>query len=371
MVTDAWDSGQDYERYVGRWSRKVAAEFVRWLALPPGLAWADVGSGTGALTSTILTMCDPASVRGIDASAGFVTQARQRITAPQALFETGDATRLPWDSAVFDVTVSGLVLNFVPDHESMVREMVRVTKPGGRVAAYVWDYAGGMQMMRHFWDAAIAVSPGDARLDQAERFPLCQPGPLQALFERAHLTSVAVRAIEIPTVFQDFDDFWTPFLGKTGAAPTYLASAGDDVRRRDPAVSRGATWIDAPPTDRADRPGMGGSGSGMTPRAAGLVLGIVVTALAALCLAGGPTPGVAPVTTGPRFSAGRSRTPRNTGHARAIRPGSSTAPPSSSARSVTTTRSSRVGRSVEPSRRRGSIAQPPSRPCATSTRRRP
>jgi SAM-dependent methyltransferase len=130
------------------------------------------------------------------------------------------------------VAVSGLVLNFVRDHESMAREMARVTKPGGRVAAYVWDYAGGMQMMRHFWDAAVAVSPDDARLDQAERFPLCQPAPLKALFERADLRSVTVRAIDISTVFQNFDDYWTPFLGKTGAAPTYLASVGGEVQER-------------------------------------------------------------------------------------------------------------------------------------------
>jgi hypothetical protein len=130
------------------------------------------------------------------------------------------------------VTVSGLVLNFVRDSASMAREMARVTRPGGRVAAYVWDYAAGMQMMRHFWDAAIAVSPDDGKLDQAERFPLCQPGPLQALFERTGLKSVTVGAIDIPTVFQDFDDFWTPFLGRTGAAPTYLASVGDATRER-------------------------------------------------------------------------------------------------------------------------------------------
>jgi hypothetical protein len=89
-----------------------------------------------------------------------------------------------------------------------------------------------MQMIRHFWDAVIAVSPNDAKLDQAERFPLCQPQPLQALFERTELKSVAVRAIDIPTVFQDFDDYWNPFLGRQGAAPTYLASVGDEVRER-------------------------------------------------------------------------------------------------------------------------------------------
>jgi hypothetical protein len=125
-----------------------------------------------------------------------------------------------------------LVLNFVRDHESMAREMVRVTKSGGRVAAYVWDYAGGMQMIRHFWDAAIAVSPQDAKLDQAERFPLCQPGPLQALFEQVGLKSVTVRAIDIPTVFRNFDDYWNPFLGRTGAAPSYLASVDVEVQER-------------------------------------------------------------------------------------------------------------------------------------------
>ena len=169
---------------------------------------------------------------GIDASEGFVSRARARIEDPRAHFETGDATRLPWESGARDVTVSGLVLNFVPDHESMAREMARVTRPGGRVAAYVWDYAGGMQMIRHFWDAAIAVSPDDAKLDQAERFPLCQPGPLQALFEQVGLKSVALRAIDIPTVFRSFDDYWTPFLGRTGAAPSYLAAVPDEIRER-------------------------------------------------------------------------------------------------------------------------------------------
>jgi ubiquinone/menaquinone biosynthesis C-methylase UbiE len=135
-VADAWDSGHAYEQYVGRWSRRVAIEFLRWLAPPPGLAWADVGCGTGALASSIVEACEPASVYGIDASERFVSRARIRIGDPRAHFEMGDATRLPRKSGVHDVTVSGLVLNFVGDQESMAREMVRVTKPGGRVGAY-------------------------------------------------------------------------------------------------------------------------------------------------------------------------------------------------------------------------------------------
>ncbi|MGH7383735.1 MAG: class I SAM-dependent methyltransferase, partial [Candidatus Rokuibacteriota bacterium] len=192
--TETWGSGDAYERYVGRWSRKVAAELLGWLEVGRGLAWADVGSGTGALAETILATCEPASIEGVDASEGFVSHARQRLGDPRVRFVTGDATRLPWEPAAFDVTISGLVLNFVADHEAMVREMTRVTKPGGRVAVYVWDYAGGMQMVRYFWDAAVAVNPHDAKLDQADRFPVCQPGPLRGLFERVGLRSVETRA---------------------------------------------------------------------------------------------------------------------------------------------------------------------------------
>jgi trans-aconitate methyltransferase len=231
-TAEAWDSSDAYEQYVGRWSRRVATEFVRWLAPAPDLEWADVGCGTGALSSVILATCAPAAVHGVDSAPAFVSRAQLRLRDPRARFEIGDAARLSWASAVRDMTVSGLVLNFVRDHDAMTREMARVTRRGGRVAAYVWDYAGGMQMMRHFWDAAVAVSPHDARLDQAERFPLCQPEPLRALFERAGLTSVTVRALDIATVFRDFDDYWHPFLGRTGAAPTYLAAVNDDVRER-------------------------------------------------------------------------------------------------------------------------------------------
>ncbi len=229
---ESWGSGDAYERYVGRWSRQVAVELLRWLAPARGLTWADVGCGTGALAATILAGSEPAAIEGLDTSEGFVAAARERVRDPRARFVTGDATRLPWEAGAFDLTVSGLVLNFVRDHAAMAREMARVTKPGGRVCLYVWDYAGGMQMIRHFWDAVIAVSPGAAKLDQAERFPICQPEPLRALFEGAGLRAVQVRALEIPAVFQDFDDYWTPFLGRQGSAPTYLASVSEATREQ-------------------------------------------------------------------------------------------------------------------------------------------
>jgi SAM-dependent methyltransferase len=196
----------------------------------------DVGCGTGALTESILTQCVPTSVIGIDRSAGFLAEARRHSTDARVHFQVGDATALPLDAATCDVTVSGLVLHFVADPPAMAREMIRVTKPGGTVAAYVWDYAGGMEILRFFWDAAVAVNPQDTQLDQAERFPLCQPEPLTRLWQALGLTAVTVRAIAIPTVFQDFDDYWTPFLGKQGAAPTYLASVDAETQAQIRAV---------------------------------------------------------------------------------------------------------------------------------------
>ncbi len=130
--------------------------------------------------------------------------------------------------------VSGLVLNFVPDQPRAVAEMRRAARPGGTVAVYVWDYAGEMQLIRRFWDAAIALDPAARDLDEAVRFPLCRPDPLRALFEGADLRDVGTKAIDVPTVFADFDDYWSPFLGGQGPAPGYcmkLPEAGRDALR--------------------------------------------------------------------------------------------------------------------------------------------
>ena len=89
-----------------------------------------------------------------------------------------------------------------------------------------------MQMMRHFWDVAVEINLHDSKLDQAERFPICQPEPLETLFRQVGLSSVSVRAIDVATIFRDFDDYWTPFLGKQGAAPIYLAGLDTGARDR-------------------------------------------------------------------------------------------------------------------------------------------
>jgi len=123
-----------------------------------------------------------------------------------------------------DVAVAGLVLNFVPDTARGVAEMARVTRPGGTVSAYVWDYAGKMELMRYFWDAVVTLDRDARALDEGTRFPICRPEPLAALFNSAGLRDVETRAIDVPTHFKDFDDYWTPFLSGQGPAGTYAVS---------------------------------------------------------------------------------------------------------------------------------------------------
>jgi len=228
--SDTWASGGAYEAYVGRWSRAVAGEFLAWLAVPPGSHWLDVGSGTGALTETILQQAQPAEVTGVDPSEGFVSYAREHIQNGRASFRVGDAMALPFADEMFNAVVSSLALNYFPRHDVGLAEMVRVARRGGVVAAYVWDYAGQMQMLRVFWDAAIELDPAIAERDQGNRFPICKPEPLTELFKGAGLTGVEVRAIDLPMNFRDFDDYWLPFLGGQGPAPSYVTSLTEEAR---------------------------------------------------------------------------------------------------------------------------------------------
>lgn len=235
MGSETWAVGERYEPYVGRWSRRIAAEFVGWLAPEPGGRWLDVGCGTGALASTVLAMAQPARVTGFDRSVDFLRHARAKLgpaeTVPVAL-AAADATALPAPGQAFDHVVSGLVLNFVPDPERAVRQMRRVATGGGTVAAYVWDYADRMELIRRFWDAAVRLDPAAADLDEGRRFPICQPDRLAVLFQAAGLSDVDTRAVEVPTIFTDFDDFWTPFLGGQGPAPGYAMALAPQQRDR-------------------------------------------------------------------------------------------------------------------------------------------
>jgi len=227
---DNWANGNLYERYVGRWSRPVAREFLKWLAVPAGRKWLDVGCGTGALSQTILEFSDPAYIKAIDRSEAFVAFARSQTQDQRIQFEVGDAQALNVELGIFDAIVSGLVLNFIPQPEQALAGMRRVARKGGVVGAYVWDYAEGMQLMRHFWDAAVALDPKVNDIDEVRRFPHSRPEPLKELFQGAGFHQVEVISIEIPTEFRDFDDYWSPFLGGQGPAPSYLMSLSDEQR---------------------------------------------------------------------------------------------------------------------------------------------
>jgi SAM-dependent methyltransferase len=229
-LPDAWLDGAAYEQYVGRWSLLVAREFLSWLEVPPGRRWLDVGCGTGALAQTIAQIAEPAAVLGIDRTPGYVAYATQQVHDARVQFQVGDAVALPVDDGAFDAVVSGLMLNFLPDPGVALREMIRAVRTGSIVAAYVWDYAGEMQLMRHFWDTAVALNPEAKGLDEGLRFPLCRPQPLEELFRNNGLHDVSVRNIDVPTDFRDFDDLWSPFLGGNGPAPTYVMSLGEPQR---------------------------------------------------------------------------------------------------------------------------------------------
>ena len=230
-LADVWAAGDAYEPYIGRWSRVVAREFLAWLGDAAAATCIDVGCGTGALTQTILATHDRAQVNAIDASHGFVSYARAHTSDARATFTVADARSLPFASESAHAAVSALVLNFVPNPSAAVAEMTRVVRRKGVVATYLWDYAEGMESIRRFWDAAIELHPSATELDEARRFPLCDPTALASLWTSAGLTSVESRPIEISTRFTSFDDYWTPFLGGQGPAPTFVKQLGETDRQ--------------------------------------------------------------------------------------------------------------------------------------------
>jgi SAM-dependent methyltransferase len=230
---DAWQAGDSYDIYMGRWSRQIAPEFLDWLDLSNGLDWLEIGCGTGALSAAILQRWKPTSLLSIDPSEGFIATARRNVTDSRASFEVGDAQALDVESASKDVVVSALAVNFIPDRQKGLAEMKRVTRQGGTIAFYVWDYpGGGVQFMREFWKAATALDPAASDLAEVKRFPFCTPEGLTDLVKQAGLVSVEHRAIEQPAVFKDFDDYWRPFTLGAGPAPGYCVKLDPEARER-------------------------------------------------------------------------------------------------------------------------------------------
>ena len=215
-------SAEAYERYMGRWSRKLAPLFARFAAVGDGDTVLDLGSGTGALTAAVARIAPLSRIIGVDASAPYVDFARQRHAGDFIRFEVGDARQLRFRDGSFDRTLSLLALNFVPDSRKALDEMIRVTRPGGVVAAAIWDYGSAMRMLHIFWDEASALNARDDARDERQ-MPHCRRGELAELWREHFLDEVTEKALSIRMAFSSFDDYWLPFLEEQGPAGAFVA----------------------------------------------------------------------------------------------------------------------------------------------------
>lgn len=227
---DQWTEGANYEKFMGRWSRLLAPLFVSWLPVKAGAHWLDVGCGTGALSAAICSSAQPGSVTACDASASFIRHAQQQQSDPRVRFVVVGTGNLPRRPGGFDSVTSAFVLNFLPAPEAAIEEMRRIAARGGLISACVWDYPGRMDFLRLFWECASELDPSARGVDERFRFPICAPEALAQLFTSSQLCGVVCEPIEATTYFLSFADFWTPFLGGTGPAPSYVAGLSTDQR---------------------------------------------------------------------------------------------------------------------------------------------
>ena len=218
-----------YERYMGRWSRQLAPQYISFAGVKDGERVLDVGTGTGAMASTLAARLPASQVTGIDPSPAFVDAARKGAKSERELFEVGDAQALPFPDGSFDQAMALLVMNFVPDHVKALGEMRRVTRPRGTVSACVWDYDAGMQSLRIFWDEVVALDPAMEPKDE-RHMKLSRQGQLGELWRKAELREVVEQPITIDQAYASFDDYWGPFLAGVGPGGAYVASLSGERR---------------------------------------------------------------------------------------------------------------------------------------------
>jgi ubiquinone/menaquinone biosynthesis C-methylase UbiE len=215
-----------YDRFVGRYSPRLAGAMCEAAGVRPGQRALDVGCGSGALVTALAAVLGAENVVAVDPSEPFVEATRARV--PKARILVGSAEALPFADGEFDATLSQLVVNFLADPEQGLGEMSRVTRPGGVVAGCVWDYGGGMTMLRAFWEAAAALDRERAKPQmESHTMRFSRPEELSALWASAELVNVEVAPIVAEASYDDFDDLWAPFPTGVGPAGAYAASLDD------------------------------------------------------------------------------------------------------------------------------------------------
>ena len=220
-----------YERFMGRWSRQLAPAFIAFAGVKNGDRVLDLGTGTGSLAATMEATFPDTQTVGVDPSEGFISYARKNAKTAHSQFELGDAQALKFNDASFDKTLSLLVMNFIPDHQKAVAEMRRVTRPEGIVSACVWDYERGMQMLRFFWDEAVAFDPAIEPKDE-RHMKLSHQGQLSNLWKQSGLLNVKEEPITIDQAFSSFNDYWEPFTKGAGPGGAYVISLSQDRREQ-------------------------------------------------------------------------------------------------------------------------------------------
>ncbi len=227
-----------YDRFIGRYGPELARELIAAAGVRPGRRALDVGCGPGALTTELVALLGAEHVAAVDPSASFVEACRARL--PGVRVDVASAAALPFDDEAFDVVLAQLVVNFMTDPPAGVREMSRVTRRGGTVAAAVWDYAGEMTLLRAFWDAAVELDPSAADRDEGRCMPYCTRTTLGELWSAAGLADVEVGAAVVGAGYDDFEDLWSPLEVGVGPAGAYAGSLPperrgalkDELRRR-------------------------------------------------------------------------------------------------------------------------------------------
>jgi ubiquinone/menaquinone biosynthesis C-methylase UbiE len=220
-----------YERFMGRWSRLLAPAYITFAGVKNGDRVLDVGTGTGSLAAAIEASMPASEIIGVDPSEGFIAYAQKQVGSTRAHFEVGDAQALSFKDAAFDNTLALLVMNFIPDPSKAIAEMRRVTRPQGVVSACVWDYDAGMQMLRLFWDEAIALDPAIEPKDE-RHMKFSHQGELEDLWRNAGLINVEGQALVINQAYSSFSDYWEPFTKGAGPGGAFVVSLSEDHRQQ-------------------------------------------------------------------------------------------------------------------------------------------